>query len=138
MFPWSKSRIIKSVAMEVAPRLSIKFGKKDNYDPQEINWALKAIGKEQDTKYCNYAYAMITHPSFYMSLGLSSAFGNQPEFHREVSNVLFKQDALPTFDAYLEYAKIHSSTSSSSTNTSCDQSGGVDFGSDSSGVGGIF
>ncbi|WP_159650927.1 hypothetical protein [Vibrio atypicus] len=133
MFPWSKNRIIKSVAMEIAPRLSIKFGKKEYYEPEEIDWALKALDKEHDIKYCNYAYAMITHHSFYMTLGLSSAFGAQPEFHREVSYILFKQDAQPTFDAYLEYAKINASTPYNSSNTSLDQSGGVDLGSDFSG-----
>ncbi|KGY09745.1 MULTISPECIES: hypothetical protein [Vibrio] len=138
MFPSPQKRLIKSIALEVAPRLAVKFGNKAFYDPGEIDWVLSQLGKEQDSKYCRCAYAMITQQSFYDWLDLESEFGEQAEFLREVSMALFKQDALPNFEAYLEYAKIHAVNSSHPTNTSLDNAGVIDFGSDSSGDGGIF
>ncbi|QUJ66196.1 hypothetical protein KDD30_08270 [Photobacterium sp. GJ3] len=128
MFQWTKKNIIKSVARELPLRLSVKYGKKEHYGPEEIDWALGAIGKSKDLNYQNYAHGMFTSHSFFMSLGLSTSFGSQSEFHREVGNILFKQDCLPDFDAYLEYASIHGSTSKNTYRDSTDAFDGVDLG----------
>ncbi|HDM8046409.1 TPA: hypothetical protein P0E04_004709 [Vibrio campbellii] len=128
MFQWTKKNIIKSVARELPPRLAVKYGKKDFYNPEEIDWALGAIGKSKDLNYTNYAYGMLTSHSFFMSLGLSTAFGAHPEFHREVGNVLFKQDCAPDFEAYLEYASVHGSTAQYEGNSTQEGLGGWDFG----------
>ncbi|MDC5754782.1 hypothetical protein [Vibrio europaeus] len=60
MFQWTKKSIIKSVARELPPRLAVKYGKRDSYEPEEIDWALGAIGKSNDLNYKNYAYGMLT------------------------------------------------------------------------------
>ncbi|ELV8773559.1 hypothetical protein QNE60_004917 [Vibrio harveyi] len=128
MFQWTKKNIIKSVATELPPRLAVKYGKKDFYNPEEIDWALGAIGKSKDLNYTNYAYGMLTSHSFFMSLGLSTAFGAHPEFHREVGNVLFKQDCVPDFEAYLEYASVHGSAAQYEGKSTQEGLGGGDFG----------
>lgn len=110
MFQWAKKKIIKSVAKEIPSRLVIKYGKKDHYLPEEIDWALRAVGRFNDTKYTNYAYGMLTDHSYYMSLGLLSSFGSYESFHKEVGRTLFKQECVPNISLYLEYSSIHSST----------------------------
>jgi|GEM_PF-4304441 len=134
MFQWTKKKIIKSVAKELPPRLAVKFGKKDNYSPSEIDWALGALNKADDVSYRNYAYGMLTSHNFFMSLGLSSSFGAQSEFYKEVGSVLFKQECTPDFDSYLEYAAVHGSASQLSPANSSDAISGVDVDSDSGGV----
>jgi hypothetical protein len=138
MFQWTKKKIIKSVAKELPRRLAIKFGKKDNYSPSEIDWALSALNKADDVSYRNYAYGMLTSHSFFMSFGLSSSFGAQSEFHKEIGNVLFNQECTPDFDSYLEYAAVHASAPKLSPANSSDGINGVDAGSDSSSdIGGL-
>ncbi|HHF2874171.1 TPA: DUF6559 family protein [Vibrio diabolicus] len=136
MFQWTKKSIIKSVAKELPPRLAVKYGKRDSYSPDEIDWALGAIGKSNDLNYTNYAYGMLTSHSFFMSLGLSTAFGAHPAFHREVGNILFKQDCAPDFEAYLNYASVHGATPQYEGSSTQEGLSGGDFaGSDD--VGGV-
>ncbi|WP_394154372.1 hypothetical protein [Vibrio maritimus] len=136
MFEWTKKNIIKSVARELPPRLAVKYGKKDSYSPEEIDWAIGAVGKSKDLKYTNYAYGMLTSHSFFMSLGLSTSFGAHPEFHREVGNILFKQELAPDFEAYLEYASVHGSTLQFEGNSTQGELSGGDLGG-SDDVGGL-
>ncbi|CCN70386.1 DUF6559 family protein [Vibrio nigripulchritudo] len=107
MFDWSKKKIAKSVAKEVTPRLAVKYGIKEHYSKEEIDWALVALDKSSDPSYSNYAYGMMASQSLYMSLGLSSSFGAHPDFHREVSEILFNHPSATTADKYLEYASTH-------------------------------
>jgi len=138
MFQWTKKKIIKSVAKELPPRLAIKFGKKDNYLPSEIDWALGALNKADDLSYRNYAHGMLTSHSFYMSLGLLSSFGAQSEFHKEIGKVLFNQECTPDFDSYLEYASVHGSAPQLSPADSSNAISSADVGSDSGGdIGGL-
>ncbi|EKO3844768.1 hypothetical protein [Vibrio harveyi] len=136
MFQWTKKNIIKSIARELPPRLAVKYGKRDSYEPEEIDWALGAIGKSNDLNYKNYAYGMLTSHSFFMSLGLSTSFGAHPDFHREVGSILFKQDCEPDIEAYLEYASVHGSTAQYEGKSTQEDLGGGDFGG-SDDVGGV-
>ncbi len=63
-----------------------------------------------------------------MSLGLSTSFGSHPEFHREIGNILFKQDVSPDIEAYLEYASVHSSSPQSEGHNAQEGLSGGDFG----------
>ncbi|MDC5776617.1 hypothetical protein OPW41_13435 [Vibrio europaeus] len=71
-----------------------------------------------------------------MSLGLSTSFGAHPDFHREVGNILFKQDCDPDIEAYLEYASVHGSTDQYEGKSTQEELGGGDFGG-SDDVGGV-
>ncbi|GAL19039.1 hypothetical protein JCM19235_2462 [Vibrio maritimus] len=70
-----------------------------------------------------------------MSLGLSTSFGTHPEFHREVGRTLFKQDVPPDFEAYLEYASVHSSAPQLEANSPQGELSGADFGGSDDGGG---
>lgn len=125
MFKWTKNKIIKSVAKELPPRLSIKYGKKSSYTQAEIDWALVAVDKDKDINYKHYAYGMLTEQSVYMQLGMTSSFGSYENFQKGVSEVLFKQECTSTMDLYLDYSSDKGAGS---------QTAPTDFGEHSSGT----
>ncbi|MGF1868242.1 hypothetical protein L4D15_23845 [Enterovibrio norvegicus] len=128
MFKWTKDKIIKSVAKELPPRLTVKYGKKDSYTQEEIDWALVAVNKDRDINYKNYAYGMLTDHSLFLSLGLSSSLGSYEGFQKGVSEVLFKQECPPNMDLYLDYSSNQNAGSQTASTDLGEHSSDTDSG----------
>jgi hypothetical protein len=124
----------KFVAKEIPKRLILKYGRKSTYEQSEIDWALTAVGKDKEKDKHTYyvAYAMLADKQFYLSLGMTGAYGDIDYLHKIFTDTLAKSSSSYSTESALSYSE--SFTISNPSFGSESLSGG--FSGDSGGGGG--
>lgn len=121
---------IKFVAKELPKRLIVKYGRKSAYECSEIDWALTAVGKnknkEKDNITYNIAYAMLADKSVYISMSMTSVYGDIQGLHRLFSDTLANTSDTYTIEFALTYSEsidsVHPTSSISESHFGADAS----------------
>ncbi len=124
---WKKKTYVRSVAKDIAPKLYIKFGKKEVYSVKEIDWALEQIGRNNNQLYKSVSYGMLLPYSKELAANLYEDLGDLLAFQKSVGKILFNISEAPPFESYLLYAEVNTVPQEKTTNTTLDSSGGIDF-----------